>query len=105
MRKQKKYQGRPSRYLCVKCEKCGDVRGFFSREAIEYNRCKVCDRKTVLTDLTPAVLKCCYCDGRTVISTNMTEHVVTITCPFCRGPVDFELDSTGTTYRTMEESC
>ena len=72
MRKQKKYQGRPSRFLSVKCEKCGDVRGFFSRDAIEYNRCKVCDRKTVLTDLTPAVLKCCYCDGRAVISSKST---------------------------------
>ena len=31
--------------------------------------------------------------------------VITVNCPFCRAPVDMELDRAGTTYRPMEESC
>lgn len=102
MRKQKKPQARPIGFLNIKCEKCGDIRGFFSRDAIQYNRCKLCDRKTVLTDLALAVLKC-KCGQKTVVSTNMTEPIITITCPFCKAPVDMELDRAGTTYRTMED--
>ena len=105
MRKNKKYKARNSGFLSVKCEKCGDIRGFYSKEPIQYNRCKQCDRKTVLTDLAPVILKCCYCESRAVISTNMTERVITVNCPFCRAPVDMELDRSGTAYRTMEESC
>lgn len=104
MRKQK-VQARNNGFMSVKCEKCGDIRGFYSKESIQYNRCKLCDRKTVLTDLAPVILHCCYCDRRAVISTNMTEPVITVACPFCRAPVDMELDRAGTTYRTMEESC
>ena len=102
MRKQKKISAKRSGFLSIKCEKCGDIRGFFSHENIEYNRCRLCDRKTVLTDIAPAVLKC-KCGGKTVVTTNMVEPVITITCPFCKAPVDMELDRAGTTYRTMEE--
>lgn len=103
MRKHKKLQGRNSGFLSVKCEKCGDIRGFFSRDPIQYNRCKLCDRKTFLTDIAPAALKCCYCGGRTIIGTNMTDEIITVNCPFCRAPVDMQLDRSGTTYRTMGE--
>lgn len=105
MRKQKKIQARNSGFLSIKCEKCDDIRGFYSREKIEYNRCKICDRRTVLTNLAPVVLQCPYCDNRVVISTNMKDTVITVNCPFCRAPVDMELDRAGTTYRPMEESC
>jgi hypothetical protein len=91
--------------MSIQCEKCGDIRGFFVREPIQYNRCKLCDRKTELTNMAPAVLKCYCCGSSAVINTNMKESVITITCPFCRAPVDFELDRAGTTYRAMEESC
>lgn len=102
MRKQKKPEARNSGFLSIKCEKCGDIRGFFSREPIQYNRCKLCDRKTVLTDLAPAVLKC-KCGERIVVTTNQTDAVITINCPICKAPVDLELDRAGTTYRTMED--
>lgn len=105
MANRKQYHAKRQGFMSVKCEKCGDIRGFYTKEHIEYNRCKQCDRKTVLKNLAPAVLKCPYCDSRAVISTNMTEAVITINCPFCRAPVDMELDRAGTTYRTMEESC
>jgi ribosomal protein S27E len=101
MRKHKRLQARPIGFLSIKCEKCGNINGFFSRDAIQYNRCKLCDRKTPLIDLAPAELKC-KCGQRSLVSTNMTESIVTINCPFCRAPVDLELDRAGTTYRTME---
>lgn len=101
MRKQKKIYSRPSGFLSIRCEKCGNIRGFHSRETLQYSRCKECDHKTVLNDLAPAALKC-KCGSKAVVSTNMTENVITITCPFCRAPVDLELDRAGTTYQTME---
>ena len=101
MRKQKKIHARPFGFLSIQCEKCGDIRGFNSREVLQYSRCKECDNKTFLTDLALAILKC-KCGSRSVISTNMTESVITITCPFCKAPVDLELDRSGREYRTME---
>ena len=101
MRKRKRIQARPFGFLSIQCEKCGDIRGFNSREVLQYSRCKECDHKTVLTDLALAIVQC-KCGSRSVISTNMTDAVITITCPFCKAPVDLELDRGGREYRTME---
>ena len=101
MSKQKKIHARPSGFLSIRCEKCSHIRGFFSRESLKYCRCKECDHKTFLTDLAPAILKC-KCGNRTVVSTNMNENIITIICPFCKAPVDLELDRSGREYRTME---
>ena len=101
MRKHKRIQARPFGFLSIQCEKCGDIRGFNSKEVLEYSRCKECDHKTLLTDLAPAVLHC-KCGVMSVISTNMTDAIITITCPFCKAPVDLELDRSGREYRTME---
>jgi hypothetical protein len=38
-----------------------------------------------------------------VISTNMTDAIITITCPFCKAPVDLELDRAGRGYETLED--
>ncbi|MBO5953468.1 MAG: hypothetical protein J6Q53_05050 [Oscillospiraceae bacterium] len=102
MRKQKMIRGRPSGFLSIRCEKCGNLKGFFSRDTLQYSRCKECDHKTFLNNLAPAILKC-KCGNRTVVSTNMTDHIITVTCPFCRAPVDLELDRAGVRYLTMEE--
>lgn len=102
MRKQKKIHARPFGFLSIQCEKCGDIRGFNSRETLQYSRCKECDHKTFLTDLAPAIVKC-KCGNSAAISTNMTDAVITITCPFCKAPVDLELDRSGREYRTMED--
>lgn len=101
MPKHKRIHARPFGFLSIQCEKCGDIRGFNSREVLQYSRCKKCDHKTFLTDLAPAFLKC-KCGNRSAISTNMTDSVITITCPFCKAPVDLELDRSGREYRTME---
>jgi hypothetical protein len=45
----------------------------------------------------------CKCGSSAAISTNMTDAVITITCPFCKAPVDLELDRSGREYRTMED--
>ena len=102
MRKKKRFCARPFGFLSIQCEKCGDVRGFNSRETLQYSRCKECDHKTFLTDLAPAIVKC-KCGSSAAISTNMTDAVITITCPFCKAPVDLELDRSGREYRTMED--
>lgn len=88
--------------MSIQCEKCGDIRGFNSREVLEYSQCKECDHKTLLTDLAPAVLHC-KCGVMSVISTNMTDAIITITCPFCKAPVDLELDRAGRGYETLED--
>ena len=102
MRKQKKIHARPFGFLSIQCEKCGDIRGFNSKEVLEYSRCRECDHKTFLTDLAPAVLHC-KCGSMVVINTNMTDAIITITCPFCKAPVDLELDRTGRGYETLED--
>lgn len=102
MRKKKRFYARPFGFMSIQCEKCGDIRGFNSREVLEYSRCKECDHKTYLTDLAPAVLHC-KCGSMVVISTNMTDAIITITCPFCKAPVDLELDRDGRGYETLED--
>lgn len=102
MRKKKRFYARPFGFMSIQCEKCGDIRGFNSREVLEYSRCRECDHKTFLTDLAPAVLHC-KCGVMSVISTNMTDAIITITCPFCKAPVDLELDRTGRGYETLED--
>lgn len=101
MRKQKRIRAKAFGFLSIKCEKCGDIRGFNSREVLQYSRCKECDHKTFLTDLAPAILKC-KCGSQSAISTNMVDAIITITCPFCKAPVDLELDRSGREYQTME---
>lgn len=76
---------------CDTCEK----------DCMKRHGCKEWDHKTVLTDLALAIVQC-KCGSRSVISTNMTDAVITITCPFCKAPVDLELDRSGREYRTME---
>jgi hypothetical protein len=102
MRKKKRFYARPFGFMSIQCEKCGDIRGFNSREVLEYSRCRECDHKTFLTDLAPAVLHC-KCGVMSVISTNMTDAIITITCPFCKAPVDLELDRDGRGYETLED--
>ena len=102
MRKKKRFYARPFGFMSIQCEKCGDIRGFNSREVLEYSRCRECDHKTLLTDLAPAVLHC-KCGVMSVISTNMTDAIITITCPFCKAPVDLELDRAGRGYETLED--
>lgn len=102
MRKKKRFYARPFGFMSIQCEKCGDIRGFNSREVLEYSRCRECDHKTFLTDLAPAVLHC-KCGVMSVISTNMTDALITITCPFCKAPVDLELDRAGRGYETLED--
>jgi hypothetical protein len=102
MRKKKRFYARPFGFMSIQCEQCGDIRGFNSREVLEYSRCRECDHKTFLTDLAPAVLHC-KCGVMSVISTNMTDAIITITCPFCKAPVDLELDRSGRGYETLED--
>lgn len=102
MRKKKRFYARPFGFMSIQCEKCGDIRDFYSREELEYSRCRECDHKTFLTDLAPAVLHC-KCGSMVVINTNMTDAVITITCPFCKAPVDLELDRDGRGYETLED--
>ena len=102
MRKKKRFYARPFGFMSIQCEKCGDIRGFNSREVLEYSRCRECDHKTFFTDLAPAVLHC-KCGVMSVISTNMTDALITITCPFCKAPVDLELDRDGRGYETLED--
>ena len=102
MRKKKRFYARPFGFMSIQCEKCGDIRGFHSREELEYSRCRECDHNTLLTDLAPAVLHC-KCGVMSVISTNMTDAIITITCPFCKAPVDLELDRAGRGYETLED--
>lgn len=102
MRKKKRFYARPFGFMSIQCEKCGDIRGFNSREVLEYSLCRECDHNTLLTDLAPAVLHC-KCGVMSVISTNMTDAIITITCPFCKAPVDLELDRSGRGYETLED--
>ena len=102
MRKKKRFYARPFGFMSIQCDKCGDIRGFNSKEVLEYSRCRECDHKTFLTDLAPSVLHC-KCGVMSVISTNMTDAIITITCPFCKAPVDLELDRDGRGYETLED--
>lgn len=92
-------QGPYRGFLMVKCEDCGEIRGFCAKKETFSSRC-LCGCETVLEGLRPLFLHCkCGADFR--YKTNLQDATVTVPCLNCGAPVDMELNGRATAYVTV----
>lgn len=96
-------QAGPSTYkgfLLIKCEHCGEVKGFCAKIPASRNACSKCGKVTELRGLKPLHLKC-KCGSEFTYRTNMTDEAFDWPCLNCGSPVDLELNRRGDTYVTV----
>ena len=96
-------QAGPSTYkgfLLIKCEHCGEVKGFCAKIPASRNACSKCGKVTELRGLKPLHLKC-KCGSEFTYRTNMTDEAFDWPCLNCGSLVDLELNRRGDTYVTV----
>ena len=91
-----KYKG----FLYIKCEECGEVRGFCAKELIRASRCK-CGHETELKDLNPLHVHC-ECGRQFKYMTNMDEFLFDINCIDCGSPVPVKWNKNKRLYETIK---
>lgn len=87
-------------FLMIKCEECGEVKGYCAKKETYSFRCDKCGHSTALYDLKPMYLNC-ECGGRFKYKTNITDKQITRNCINCGQPVDMEINKRGTAYISM----
>lgn len=91
----KDYKG----FLYIKCESCGNVRGFCAKEPISAHRCK-CGNETELKELVPLWVHC-ECGKRFKYMTNIDEFLFDINCIDCGTPVSVKWNANKRLYETI----
>lgn len=77
-------------FLYIRCEKCGNARGFCVKQPISRGLCE-CGHETKLTGLRKMSVTCRCCGKHFDYQTNMDADVFTVNCLHCGAPVDLEL--------------
>lgn len=89
---QEAYKG----FLFIRCEECGEVKGFNSKHPATYFQCN-CGHRTALRGLRMAHVRCNKCGGEFNYRTNLQTDF-TIDCLTCGSPVDMERGAKGTAF-------
>ena len=95
-------QGPYRGFLLIRCEECGEVKGYCAKRETYSFRCK-CGHETPLEKLRPMFVKC-KCGKEFRYKTNLTDQRYTHTCLDCGSPVDLEVNRRGTAYVTIGEN-
>lgn len=85
-------------FLFIRCEDCGETKGFYAKYPLTYHQCG-CGHRTELHDLRPAYVAC-KCGETFKYMTNL-EYDFTIPCKACGSPVDMEMGAKGTAFVTV----
>lgn len=85
-------------FLFIRCEDCGETKGFYAKYPLTYHQCG-CGNRTELHDLRPAYVAC-KCGETFKYMTNL-EYDFTIPCKACGSPVDMEMGAKGTAFVTV----
>lgn len=93
-----KYKG----FLLIKCEHCGEVRGFNTRNEISEYKCD-CGGTTQLGHLIPFTALC-ECGKRWRYMTNLTEESYELNCIHCGSPIPVFYNDRKRKYETLLES-
>lgn len=87
-------------FLLIKCQECGEIKGFCKKEPITEYRCP-CGAVTPLgEELTAAYLRC-QCGSNWKYRTNITDEVIEYNCLNCGCPVDLAYNKKKGIYETM----
>lgn len=86
-------------FLMIKCEKCGEIKGFCAKTPIREYKCG-CGGRTKLHDLKMVHLHC-KCGSHFKYKTNITDERFEHNCLTCGSPVDLELNGRRNTYVTI----
>ena len=94
----KKYKG----FLLIKCQHCGEVRGFNSRNEISSYKCD-CGGETPLGKLIP-LTALCECGKRWRYLTNLTQDSYELNCIHCGSPIPVFFNDKKGKYETILEA-
>lgn len=94
----KKYKG----FLLIKCQHCGEVRGFNSRYEISSYKCD-CGGVTPLGNLIP-LTALCECGKRWRYLTNLTQDSYELNCIHCGSPIPVFFNDKKGKYETLLEA-
>ncbi len=79
--------------LLIRCERCGQVRAFYTKNPLVRYYCRDCGRTTPLGNLIPAYARCGKCGAkRRYLSNCNTPEPVSCTCINCQAPIDLQLN-------------
>ena len=87
-------------FLYIKCDACGDERGFYVKNPLRHSQCK-CGANTELRDLLP-VWASCKCGKTFKYRTNIRDRSFTMKCLDCGAPIDMTMNSRETAFVTVD---
>lgn len=86
-------------FLYIKCEHCGEIKGFHSKQDIDCYFCKSCGKATTFTEpLVPLRFRC-ECGSGFKYLTNLDDDMFDIACLDCKSPVTVEYNGKVKEYR------
>lgn len=88
--------------LYIRCECCGEEKGFFAKEPITAYTCNSCGVATELNfPLDMAFSHCPNCSNRLYYRTNISDDKFTMRCHNCGGEIDLKYNERHKKYETM----
>ncbi len=88
-------------FLIIRCEECGRIKGFCTKNSTYSFKCSECGHETTLEGLKPLFVNCDKCGGTFKYMTNIREKEFTWDCLTCGSPVDVQLNKKETAYATV----
>lgn len=86
-------------FMYIKCEHCGEVKGFCSRENIDYATCNFCRKSTYFTEPLVPLKFTCECGKSFRYLTNIDDDIFDIKCLECGMPNSVEYNGKVKEYR------
>lgn len=88
-------------FMYIKCQSCGKVKGFCSKDYLEKFHCPSCGMDTDFREgLKPLYVKC-ICGSKFKYMTNMDEGMFDINCLNCGNPVAVNWNDKKQVYQTI----
>ena len=94
----KKYKG----FMLIRCDECGELKGFCAKEPIDSYYCKNCEHKTPLNDLM-VLYQDCDCGKHFKYLTNEKAESITHSCISCGMETEMVLNNRRTAYVTKKK--
>ena len=90
-------------FLMIKCDCCGEVKGFCAKKPIDKYFCNTCKESTPLVDLKPMYMDC-DCGKHYKYKTNLSDESVEYECINCGKPRTMVLNRRKTAYVTEKDN-